>query len=204
MKNQNENKTKIRDFIIETLKKTNVETTGKLIQLVTQEFSVPESEVANIVMELEAEKKISISKKIRPNPTTLRERAFSQSLAWFWLTAAMAFATTFAVFLIAEEAYPLAYVRQVLGSVFVLFLPGFALTKALFPSGGASEHSSENLGIAERVAISIGVSIALTAMVGLILNYTPWGVRLFPITLSLLSLTLVLATVAALREQYHR
>jgi hypothetical protein len=204
MKNQNENKTKIRDFIIETLKKTNVETTGKLIQLVTQEFSVPESEVANIVMELEAEKKISISKKIRPNPTTLREHAFSQSLAWFWLTAAMAFATTFAVFLIAEEAYPLAYVRQVLGSVFVLFLPGFALTKALFPSGGASEHSSENLGIAERVAISIGVSIALTAMVGLILNYTPWGVRLFPITLSLLSLTLVLATVAALREQYHR
>ena len=32
------------------------------------------------------------------------------------------------------------------------------------------------------------------------LNYTPWGIRLAPITLSLLALTIVFATVAVLRE----
>jgi len=37
-------------------------------------------------------------------------------------------------------------------------------------------------------------------IVGLLLNYTPWGIRLTPITISLLALTLTLATVAMLRE----
>jgi len=36
---------------------------------------------------------------------------------------------------------------------------------------------------------------------GLLLNYTPWGIRLTPVTLSLLALTITLATVALIREQ---
>ena len=49
-------------------------------------------------------------------------------------------------------------------------------------------------------AILDAVSIALVPIVGLILNYTPWGIRLTPITLSLLALTIVFATAAILRE----
>ena len=52
----------------------------------------------------------------------------------------------------------------------------------------------------ERVALSLGMSLALVPIVGLILNYTPWGIRLTPITLSLLALTIVFATAAILRE----
>jgi uncharacterized membrane protein len=44
------------------------------------------------------------------------------------------------------------------------------------------------------------MSIALVPIVGLILNYTPWGIRLTPITISLLALTLVFATMAVVRE----
>jgi uncharacterized membrane protein len=44
------------------------------------------------------------------------------------------------------------------------------------------------------------MSLALTPIVGLILNYTPWGITLTPITLSLLALTVILATAAILRE----
>jgi uncharacterized membrane protein len=44
------------------------------------------------------------------------------------------------------------------------------------------------------------MSLALTPIVGLILNYTPWGIRLTQITLSLLALTVVFATAAVLRE----
>jgi uncharacterized membrane protein len=56
--------------------------------------------------------------------------------------------------------------------------------------------SSENLDTIERVALSLGMSLALTPIVGLILNYTPWGITLTPITLSLLALTVVFATAA--------
>ena len=60
--------------------------------------------------------------------------------------------------------------------------------------------SSENLDNIERIALSIGMSLALVPIVGLILNYTPFGIRLAPITLSLLTLTVVFATVALFRE----
>jgi uncharacterized membrane protein len=36
--------------------------------------------------------------------------------------------------------------------------------------------------------------------VGLLLNYTPWGIRLTPIVLSLLALTIVFSTAAMIRE----
>ncbi len=48
----------------------------------------------------------------------------------------------------------------------------------------------------ERIALCLGMSIVLIPIVGLILNYTPWGIRLIPVTLSLLVLTVIFATVA--------
>ena len=56
----------------------------------------------------------------------------------------------------------------------------------------------------ERLALSIGMSLVLVPIVGLILNYTPWGIRLTPITLSLLALTIVFATAALFREYQTR
>jgi uncharacterized membrane protein len=44
------------------------------------------------------------------------------------------------------------------------------------------------------------MSIALVPIIGLLLNYTPWGIRLTPIILSLLALTIVFATAAVIRE----
>lgn len=63
-----------------------------------------------------------------------------------------------------------------------------------------SARASENMDTIERVALSFGMSLALVPIVGLILNYTPWGIRLTPITLSLLALTVVFGPVAIFRE----
>jgi uncharacterized membrane protein len=52
----------------------------------------------------------------------------------------------------------------------------------------------------ERAALSIGLSLATVPIVGLLLNYSPWGIRLTPITLSLLALTSTFATAALTRE----
>jgi uncharacterized membrane protein len=82
----------------------------------------------------------------------------------------------------------------------VLFLPGFTFIKALFPTSVPVKTSSDNMDTVERVALSLGISLALTPIVGLILNYTPWGITLTPITLSLLALTVVFTTAAILRE----
>lgn len=96
------------------------------------------------------------------------------------------------VFLIPENAFPFVYARYVLGSIFVLFLPGYSLIRALF-----GKKELDNI---ERLALSVGLSLALVPMAGLLLNYTPWGIRTTPVTLTLLGLTLVLASAAAVRD----
>jgi uncharacterized membrane protein len=68
--------------------------------------------------------------------------------------------------------------RIILGLPVVLFFPGYTLLAALFPR-------RENLGDIERFALSFGASLAVVPLIGLVLNYTPWGIRLYPILISL-------------------
>ena len=83
--------------------------------------------------------------------------------------------------------------RVVLGLPFVLFFPGYALITALFPG-------RDDLDGIERVALSFGLSIAVVPLLGLILNYTPWGIRLHPILITLLAFTFIMSVIADYRR----
>ena len=85
-------------------------------------------------------------------------------------------------------------IRTVLGILLVLFLPGYSLIAALFPRKG-------DLDSIERVALSFGLSIAVTPLIGLALNYTPWGIRLDPILICLVAFTLSMCLIAHLRRR---
>ena len=106
--------------------------------------------------------------------------------------------------------------RVVLGLPFVLFFPGYALVAVLFPEAGSdtaatgdaadeAEDSTlrEGDGIdgIERVALSLGLSLAVVPLVGLVLNFTPWGIRLTPILFGISALTLGFVALAARRRQ---
>jgi uncharacterized membrane protein len=82
--------------------------------------------------------------------------------------------------------------RQILGLAFVLFLPGYVATAALFPE-------NDQIDGIERVALSFGLSIAIVPLIGLALNFTPFGIRLDPILASV-SLFIVLVALIA----WHR
>jgi len=86
-----------------------------------------------------------------------------------------------------------SFLRILFGIPMILFIPGYALIAALFP--GARDID----GI-ERTALSFGLSIALVPLTGLALNYTPWGIRLDPVIISLSLLTIGLCLTA----QYRR
>lgn len=97
--------------------------------------------------------------------------------------------------------------RVVLGVAFVLFVPGYALIAALFPEAGTAptEESDEGLterGIdeIERAALSFGLSIAVVPLIGLALNFTPWGITLVPIMVGLSAFTGACLAVAAIRR----
>jgi uncharacterized membrane protein len=84
--------------------------------------------------------------------------------------------------------------RIILGLPFVLFFPGYALMVALFPS------KTRISGI-ERVALSFGLSIAVVSLIGLILNYTPWGIRLESMLSSTASFIFIMSIIAWLRQR---
>lgn len=102
--------------------------------------------------------------------------------------------------------------RILLGLPFVLFLPGYALIAALFPEAGDTptnqsddaepDATTDRRGIdgIERVALSFGLSIAVVPLLGLILNFTPFGIRLIPILISVAGFTLAMTAVAAHRR----
>jgi uncharacterized membrane protein len=83
--------------------------------------------------------------------------------------------------------------RIVFGSIFVLFIPGYSLVEALYPK-------EEDISPLERLALSIGLSLALVPLIGLILNYTPWGIRLNPILISLSLTSLILLIISSYRK----
>jgi len=120
---------------------------------------------------------------------------------WYWLTIAAGALAVALVLTISQNLYPWAYLRNVFGAIFVLFLPGYAFVKALFPFYAPLARASEELEIIVQVGLSMGMSVALVSIVGLFLYYSPWGLNLTAVVLSLFGLTVFLATVALARKR---
>ena len=57
-------------------------------------------------------------------------------------------------------------IRVVLGLPFILFIPGYILVFTLFPA----KKTDRGIDIIERVALSLGLSIAIVPLIGLGLN----------------------------------
>ena len=83
--------------------------------------------------------------------------------------------------------------RIIIGLPFLLFFPGYSLIAFLFPE----KHS---LSTVERVALSFGLSIAITPLIGFGLNFTPFGIRLEPILLSVYAFNLAFCCLAFWRR----
>ena len=89
---------------------------------------------------------------------------------------------------------PWVTIRWVLGVLIVVFIPGYATTEALFPR--------IKLDPFERVGLSVGLSFVLAMFVGLLLNFSPWGIRLDPIVAALAVLTVAVTIIALARGYY--
>lgn len=90
--------------------------------------------------------------------------------------------------------FPSNVLRIILGLPLMLFFPGYTLIAALFPTKSALD------GI-ERLALSFGLSIAVVPLIGLVLNYTTWGIRLYPVLISVTIFIIITSVIAWYRRQ---
>ena len=84
-------------------------------------------------------------------------------------------------------------IRTIVSLVFLLFVPGYVFTAAFFPK-------RDDINNAERAALSVGLSIGIIAVTGFSLNYTPWGIGLQSVALSLAAVTSACAWLAIKRR----
>lgn len=111
---------------------------------------------------------------------------------WLWTVLTLSFLTVLIITLSSIVQF-LYYIRFVLGSIIVLFIPGYVTVEALYPRG-------QELSSLEKLALSIGLSLALVPLIGLLLNYTPWGIRLEPVLTSLVVYIVSISIIASYRK----
>ena len=181
--------------VLNVIRNTKTLTLKETVEEVAKKLHIKKHEAAKYIHDLWKKGEIEIED---PNPPkTLPNYLFSTYGAWFWVIIVLIALTATAVYLLPQNP-PYIYIRYALGSLFILYLPGHTLIETLYPK-------EEDLEPLVRLALSIGLSLALVPLVGLVLNYTPWGIRLTPIFTALATLTAALAITAIIRKfSYHK
>ena len=189
--------------IVRTINEQKPRTVEQLVSLLAEQIPLTNEEILDAILKLQSQGTIKLESQPLKASLSFAIYLTTGQAGWYWATMAIAVITAAFVFLVPESFYPLTYLRTILGAIFIFWLPGYALIRTLFLANATTKGSSKNLGTIERIALSIGTSLALVPITGLILNYTPWGIRLTPIVLSLFALILVFATAAVIREQHQ-
>ena len=139
-------------------------------------------------------------RKLGLQSPTLTTYLKSSAAIWYWATIIVGGLAVAFVFIISENDFPWIYIRNVLGIFFVFFLPGYAFLKVISTNNEQSKTSKENLENIELIVLSIGMSIALVSIMGLLLYYSPWGLDLYSIVFFLFGFSLVFSTIAIIRD----
>lgn len=200
--NENDENQRIKRLTIKIIKEKKPETIVQLISLVRKEENIPAERLFITIQELEDEKNLQFEESFFPESTA--EYVFSIRATWYWIILLLSILTAFFVFSIPDNIIPQIYARSALGIMFVLYFPGYAIIKAIYPINVPLELRSVILDNIERIVLSLGLSLAVTPLIGLTLYFTPLGLNLVQTTLSLLAVTVSFSTLAIWREYHAR
>jgi len=186
-------------IVLRVINEQNPQTVKQLVAILKDDLDLEEDKILDLVLKLQAEGKIRLTNKSLKSRDVISYLRAGESF-WYWIVIAAEMLTTIMVFAISELSYPWFYVRNFLGVLFVLFLPGYAFTRVFFPLNMTNKSSTIVLKRIWRIALSIGMSLALVPLIGLFLYYSPLGLDLTTIMLALFAITLIFASVALARE----
>ncbi len=152
--------------------------------------SISADEIHDAVRTLEKKGAVNLSEEKIP-------ASFLKSLSdpWtnlpLWAAVLGSIVMIFSLYLLPQEGSWLG-VRGVIGAVFLFALPGYALTGLLVQQD--KPHA------VERIAVSVGLSLAAVVLIGIILGYSEIGVRMEPIIASMSAFSIAVAILASYRN----
>ena len=188
----------VRELILETLRSQRFSTVQGVVNAM-KTSGVPEDTTLGIIRDLAREGKVFLnlpgaSEEAVMTPVSSVWSYLRSTLAWdLWLTLLLLTLGIGTTLGIPVEMFPFVILRWVFGGLLLVFVPGFAFIRALFPFERYIDQW-------ERIALSCGLSIALAVLVAFGLNFTPWGITLIPTAAVLAGLTVASICIATLRR----
>ena len=151
-------------------------------------------EIHDAARRLERRGEINLSEE-NITPSFFRNLADFEANSHFWIAIFACSAMLVTAFLLPADESSIA-LKRVSSAVFLVAVPGYVMTNAFI--------ARNRLSYVERIAVSIGLSLATVALVGMTLAYGISGIRLEPITGSLAVVIIALAFVGAYRDFARR
>jgi uncharacterized membrane protein len=177
--------------VLETKRPKNVK---ELVGFVQEQVSASFNEVSKEIKNLQHKGLLVLEEK-RTIENRFLVGLFSRKDFWFWGTIIFAIITFISILIIPEFGTPLSYIRYALGFIFAAFFPGYCLIEALFPKRDTMDEI-------ERFTFSVGLSFAVTSLVGLVLSFTPFGLTLTT-ALGTLGLIVIVLAIIAFKRRYN-
>jgi len=117
--------------IFEILKQDKPSTVSELFKKVKIYFpEVKNKQIINLTIELEKIGKINFVNNLNLYDVSISN--FLKKALWFWITTIFSIISLISILTISENFYPFVYLRWLFGFIFIMFLPGYVVTKIIF------------------------------------------------------------------------
>jgi uncharacterized membrane protein len=166
---------KIEKEIIEITKLKKPSTGAELVELITEEFNISRELAIKYVLDLEDKRKILFIEQEGRRPEDIKEFLVSSKVYWYYLVMLVSVFMFFSSFISSPKTIISLSFTYLVGTFFVLFLPGYCITRILYSGNDVSRL--------HFIVYSIGISVSMASIIGVIMNYTPWGINKIPIVI---------------------
>ena len=187
----------VRQLVLEALNSRRFNTVRDVVR--TLEVSgVKQAVTLRVIQDLAREGKVILNlpgasdDAVMAPVASLKQYLGSRLAMDLWLTLLFLVLGTTTTFLV-PNLFPVVIIRWIFSGILLLFIPGFAFVRSLYPFDRFIDYW-------ERLALSIGLSIALDILVAFALNFTIWGITLLPVAAGLSIITLTAILVATYRR----
>ncbi len=161
---------------------------SSLVERITSETGTNKDRVVSAIIELQEKGLATLGEK--NGHQDFKSYMLSPLSLWYWEGCGL---VVFSLVMTAVTSGIWVYLRYILGGLLVLYLPGYSLIGFLY-------YKKKDLDELTRVALSLGLSLAIVSLIGLALNYTPAGLTLTQIAASLALFVLIMITLTLWRK----
>lgn len=196
--NKNSKNREISKIILDVIKERRPQSIRHLTGILKEDYHLHDKEILNSILKLKAEGRILFESQIK-NFHNFKTYLKTGNAIGYWITIVL-LTMAVLVFIISDNVFPWILIKNLLSLLFILFLPGYVFTKAIFPIKNPVKSINNKLEEIEKIALSIGLSIALVSIAGLLLYYSPWGLDNTTIVLFLVVFTSIFSTAALIKE----